>query len=320
MILEDISVFLQVVSNGSLSRAARAMRRPKASVSHQLKRLETELGTPLFLRTANQMTLNDAGRDFLEHAHSIRRACEQALDATKNSQSLVGGKINIATSSEFASNLMAPILMHFMQTHSNLDVDVMVFQRDTLAEVREQYDCILYLGDPPLPQFASMSARLLGRFSYGLYASGEYLKSHGTPDHPNKLLSHNLLGFHDGRSVTTWHLTSGKEKFSVQPDTKLLSNDYWVVKLSAIHDHGICFVPAFFAKLEERAGLLECILPKWSSQYIPVYALFWSHRFANPNIRSLIDTLSDNFEEVYSYLYTAKRREKKENQIEHNEM
>ena len=309
MNLEDINAYLQIVSNGSLSRAAKAMRLPKASVSHRLKRLENELGTPLFLRTANQMTLNDAGRDFYEHALAIRRASERALDAAVKSRSSARATINVACSSEFASNLAMPVLLHFTRHYSDLEITVMVFQRQMLAEVRERYDCILYLGDPTLPEFSNMSARLLGRFKFGLYASERYLRKNGIPSQPKDLLSADLVAYYDGQATANWQLTDGDEQFTIKPNAKMLSNDYWVVKLSAIHDHGICFMPTFFANLEEEAGLLVRVLPEWSSIETPVYALFWSHRFANPNISALINALSKNFDEINRYLYTAARQQ-----------
>lgn len=309
MQLDDVNVYLQIVSNGSLSRAAKAMRRPKASVSHQLKRLEDELGTELFQRSPNQLTLNEAGQDFYEHALSIRRACERAIDTAKGSRERLGGKLNIASASELTSNLVSPVLLHFTRHHAELEVSVMMYQRETLAEVREQYDCILYLGEPPLPQFSNMSARLLGRFRFALYASDRYLQNRGAPKHPKDLLSFDLLGFHDGQTIAPWHMSDGRGEFSVRPETTLVSNDLWVIKLSAIHDHGIAFMPTFFAGLEERAGLLKRVLPQWASAEIPVYALFWSHRFANPNLRALIDAVAKNFDEIHSYLYTAARND-----------
>ena len=295
MNVDDLRVFLQIVASGSLSRAAKAMRRPKASLSHQLRRLEADLGTPLFVRTANEMSLNRTGELFLEHARSVQRACDRGFDCAQQGKDAAATELSLASSSEFASNLVSPIVMHFSRRAPRIRLNVMTFQREVLPEVRQQFDGILYLGDPPLPQFSNMSARLLGRFRFGLYASPRYLSEAGPPQHPKDLLSHNLMGFYDGQSVATWALTDGKSEFQVRPSPHLLSNDYWIVKLSALHDHGICLVPEFFAGLEVRAGLLRRILPQWSSQDVPVYCLFWSHRFANPNVRLLVETAAECF-------------------------
>jgi DNA-binding transcriptional LysR family regulator len=309
MQLDDVSVFLQIASTGSLSAAARASCRPKATISHQIRRLEDEIGSALFIRSANRLVLSKAGLDFLEHAKNIRRACERGMDSARRSQNIATGTLRVGSTGEFTSNLLAPLILHFARQNPQLRLEVMVLRGDVLLSSRDSLDCILYLGEPPMPQVAELTGRLLGRFSFALYASRRYLERHGMPTTPSELRSHDLLGFHNGENTTLWELRCGESDYSLQPSTKLLSNDYWVVKLAAIHDHGICFIPTFFAGLEVDKRLLTPVLPEWSSREVPMYALFSSHRLANANLRTLIDSLSENFSDMFSYLYTASRNE-----------
>jgi DNA-binding transcriptional LysR family regulator len=310
MLLEDVTAFLQIASSGSLSAAARASGKPKATISHQLRRLEDELGVELFARSANRLTLSEAGVNFLDHGKNIRRACERGLDAARSSRNVAVGTLRVASSGEFSSNLVAPLILHFARNHPDLRMEVVVLRGDALLSSRDSLDCILYLGEPPMPQAAELTARLLGRFSFGLYASPGYLRRRGAPETPNVLRTHDMIGFHNGESMTLWVLMNGGRDFSLQPSTKFLANDYWVVKLAAVHDHGIAFMPAFFADLEVANGLLEPVLPEWRSPDVPMYALFSSHRLANSNLRTLIDSVSRNFEEIFDYDYYACRNER----------
>lgn len=309
MQLDDVAVFLQIASSGSLSSAARISARPKATISHQLKRLEDEIGTPLFIRSSNRLVLSEAGLDFLEHAKNIRRACERGLDAARRSRNVAVGRLRVGSGGEFTSNLVAPLVLHFARLFPQLRLEVMVLRGDALLSSRDSLDCILYLGEPPMPQVAELTARLLAPFTFGLYASREYLRERGPPATPSELRAYDHIGFHNGESLTLWELENEGREFSVQPNARFLTNDYWVAKLAAIHDHGICFIPHFFAGHECAAGLLEPVLPEWRSREVPMYALFSSHRLNNPNIRLLIDALSSNFDAVFSYLYTASRKE-----------
>lgn len=309
MQLDDVSVFLQIAASGSLSAAARDLARPKATVSHQLRRLEEEIGASLFIRSANRLVLSEAGEEFHEHARNIRRACERGLDAARRSQNVVAGKVRIGSGGEFTSNVIAPLVLHFARRHPHLRLEVMVLRGDALLNARDSLDCILFLGDPPMPQVADLTARLLSRFPFGLYASPRYLAMHGKPGSPRDLRTHDLIGFHNGESLTLWELKSGEQDFSVHPNARFLTNDYWAAKLAAIHDHGICFIPHFFAGAEVEDGLLEPVLPEWQSREIPMYALFSSHRLNNPNTRLLIEALSKNFSDIFSYLYTATRKD-----------
>jgi DNA-binding transcriptional LysR family regulator len=303
MQLEDVIVFLQIASSGSLSAAAKVSAKPKTTISHQLKRLEDELGAPLFVRSSNRLILNETGRDFLEHARSIRHACERGLDAARKQRDQAIGTIRIGSSGEFSSNLMAPLMLHFAQRHPELRLEVMVFGVDTLLASRDSLDLILYLGDPPMPQAADLTARKIGRFSFGLYASEGYLKRHGHPASPEELRQHHLIGFHNGESLTLWSMHDGAKELSIQPQPSFLTNDYWIAKLATVHDHGIFFMPSFFADVEVKAGLLTPVLPAWQSKDVSMHALFANHRIDNPNLRLLINSLSEHFNDVFSYPY-----------------
>lgn len=307
MNLDDVSVFLQIVASGSLTRAARVMRKPKTSLSHQLKRLEGVVGAPLFQRQSNKLELSDAGYEFLHHAREIKRVSETGINAIRDQRTETTGGIKIALTSELTSTLLPPILVHFMHQFPDVGVHLMVFPKDNLPEVREHYDCIIYLGDPPLPQFSDMTSRLLGNFSFAAYSSTEYLERGGTPVTPNDLRSHSLIGFHNGEFVEPWQLTNGTDTSSIQPGTKLLSNEYWTVKHMCIRGHGICFVPTFFTALEESEGLMTRILPDWLSRETPIFLLFKKHRFTNPNLRALINSITEHFDDVYSLLYTIQK-------------
>ena len=309
MLVEDVAAFLQIASSGSLSAAARASGKPKATISHQLRRLEDELGVELFVRSSNRLALSEAGQNFLDHGKNIRRASERGLDAARRSRNVAVGTIRVASAGEFTSNLVAPLVLHFARNHPQLRLEVVVLRGEALLSSRDSLDCILYLGEPPMPQVAELTARLLGRFAFGLYASPGYLARRGMPASPSDLRAHDMVGFHNGESTTLWELRDGDSEFSLQPSTKFLTNDYWVLKLAAIHDHGIAFMPTFFAGLEVENGLLTPVLPKWRSRDVPMYALFSSHRLANPNLRTLIDSVSRNFADVFAYSYYACRND-----------
>lgn len=309
MQLDDVLIFLQIASSGSLSAAARAAAKPKTTISHQLKRLEEEIGAPLFMRSGNRLTLNDVGLDFLDHAKNIRRACERGLDAARRQRELAFGTLRIGSGGEFASNLAGPLVLHFAQRHPDLKLEVMVFRGDALLAARDSLDVILFLGEPPVPQVAELTARMIGRLSFGLYASEGYLERHGGPGSPTELRSHDLIGYQSGESLMLWNLRDHTKEFSLQPHPRFLTNDYWVAKLAAVHDHGICLIPTFFAGAEVEAGLLKPVLPDWRSKEVPMYALFASHRLQNPSLRLMINSLTENFSDLFFNPYQIMRND-----------
>jgi len=76
--LSQIQYFLAVAEEGHVGRAARGLRIAQPAVSRQIRRLEDELGTALFVRTPRGMTLSSPGELFLKHARAILGAISAA--------------------------------------------------------------------------------------------------------------------------------------------------------------------------------------------------------------------------------------------------
>lgn len=63
--LNDLEVFVLTAESGSLSGAAREMNTSPASTSASLKRLETDLGLMLFVRSTRSLRLTPEGQRLL---------------------------------------------------------------------------------------------------------------------------------------------------------------------------------------------------------------------------------------------------------------
>jgi DNA-binding transcriptional LysR family regulator len=83
MSLAQIEYFVAVAEEGHVGRAACNLRIAQPAVSRQIRRLEDELGTPLFTRTPRGMKLSDAGHVFLEHARAILAGIRVATDEVR---------------------------------------------------------------------------------------------------------------------------------------------------------------------------------------------------------------------------------------------
>ncbi len=72
--LRDIEYFLAVVEHGAVARAAEACHVSQPTLSMQLKKLEEQLGVPLFERLPRAMRLTVAGEALLPQARALRAA------------------------------------------------------------------------------------------------------------------------------------------------------------------------------------------------------------------------------------------------------
>jgi LysR family transcriptional regulator, nitrogen assimilation regulatory protein len=88
--------FLKVAETGSISRAAESLGITQPSLSHQILRLEDELGSKLFRRTARGVALTEAGRLFHGRAQQILQGARQALEDVRQLENEPTGSVILA--------------------------------------------------------------------------------------------------------------------------------------------------------------------------------------------------------------------------------
>lgn len=86
--LDQIRVFLSVVDEGSFPKAAKSLQRAQSAVTYAIRKLEAEIGVPLFDRSAYRSVLTPAGRALLARA---RRVAEEAGAFREQARGLARG-------------------------------------------------------------------------------------------------------------------------------------------------------------------------------------------------------------------------------------
>jgi LysR family transcriptional regulator, hca operon transcriptional activator len=81
--LRHLRYFVAAAEAKSLKFAAEKLHTTQPSLSRQIRDLEHEIGTPLFLRGARGVELTPAGRVFLDHARVMLAQAEAALQSAR---------------------------------------------------------------------------------------------------------------------------------------------------------------------------------------------------------------------------------------------
>jgi DNA-binding transcriptional LysR family regulator len=123
MELSQLEVFLTVAREGRFSRAAEKLYRTQSAVSQTIRKLEEELGEPLFDRSSREGVLTDAGRTLQEYAEKLLNLRSDAQEALVELRELQKGKLSIAAN-EFTALYLLPVLGEFRRLHPMIKIMV----------------------------------------------------------------------------------------------------------------------------------------------------------------------------------------------------
>ena len=91
MTLQQLRYFLATARHGSFAGAADELLLKQPSVAEQVRRLEAELGVPLFARRKRRLGLTPAGQALRPYAEQALATCSEGADAVRAHRTLRGG-------------------------------------------------------------------------------------------------------------------------------------------------------------------------------------------------------------------------------------
>jgi len=138
MTLQQLQYFLMAIQHGSFSAAADAMHLAQPSLSEQIRKLEGELGAPLFARGGRGLELTDAGRLLRPHAERTLAAADEAASSVREVAKLEGGTLSFGTFGNAPYYLLSDLVEDFRSRHPNVRVRLTGLNSSTVADsVRE---------------------------------------------------------------------------------------------------------------------------------------------------------------------------------------
>lgn len=123
MDLFQLETFLTVAREGSFSRAAKKLYRTQPAISQTVRKLEDEIGEPLFDRSSREGILTDTGKVLLEYAEKLLNMRGEAISALHELKEMNKGKLSIAAN-EFTCLYLLPVLNEFRRLHPMVKVTI----------------------------------------------------------------------------------------------------------------------------------------------------------------------------------------------------
>lgn len=120
--LNGLRAFEAAARHLSFTVAATELNVTQTAVSHQIRRLEQELGLRLFVRQNRTLALTPQGRDYLPGVRSAFQDLRLATDRLmrRNNTRI----LTVSTLASFASKWLLPKLADFQATHAGIDVHI----------------------------------------------------------------------------------------------------------------------------------------------------------------------------------------------------
>jgi DNA-binding transcriptional LysR family regulator len=128
----QLRAFLAIVRCGSLGLAAEALHITQPALSRTVRRLEEQLGVPLFERRTTGMELTPFGQALLPHATVLSEEAAVALEQIKSLRGLGHGTLRIGAVGSVAVKVLPAVLEQMLTQWPKLHVQITEAVEDVL--------------------------------------------------------------------------------------------------------------------------------------------------------------------------------------------
>ena len=286
---DDLDIFCHVIDHGSFSGGARALRRPKSSVSASIARLEARLGTRLIERTTRRLRLTEAGESLYREMSPLFSNLREALGAAAAMGESVSGHLRIAAPYEFGAHHLGAVACEMLAQHPSLEVDVDV-EHQPVNFFEQQYDIVFTMVDKDLPSTSGVARRVFS-LERGLFASPAFLGDVERPLlTPYDLKSLPLLAAASDTDWTFADSSGGRHSVAVAAP-RLRSSNAGIRLQAAIEGLGVARITASYCEPSVEAGRLTRLLEDYECAPLRVYALLPARRLMPLKVKLFLDTL-----------------------------
>jgi DNA-binding transcriptional LysR family regulator len=176
MELQQMRYVIAVAETNNFTRAAERCLVVQSALSHQIARLERELGAKLFERTSRRVRLTPAGAAFLPAARNCLDAAERATAEVAAAVGEVRGRLAVGLISTVAAVDLPGVLRDFRQRYPSVRINLRVgASLDLVEQLKQGTIEVAFLGLPTTAHPEGVNARKLAR---------DRLVAVVAPDHP----------------------------------------------------------------------------------------------------------------------------------------
>lgn len=284
--LAAMQAFVEIVERGSITAAARTLRRSQPAVVRTLAALERSLGASLLRRTTRRMSLTEEGRIYLERCRRLLADLAEADALVGRSPGPPRGELRVTAPVTFGRMHVTPVVLGFLRHHEQVRVELLLLDR-LVDLVEERVDLAVRIGTLA---DSSMIAVPVGSMRRVVCASPGLLRARGTPRHPRELERRPCVRFR-GLADEVWRFREGGRDLSVRVGGSFSTNEAASALEACEAGAGFGVFLHYQVAPALRARTLRVVLAEHEPPPAPVSLVYPDARLVTPRLRALLDWL-----------------------------
>ena len=263
-----------------------------SSVSRSVARLERALGCQLLMRSTRKVGLTASGSDVFQQCQGVVNAAKAVMELGAHHAQEPNGHLRISVPKAVGRYVLHPHMPAFLKKYPKVDVQVILDDRH-LDLIDHQIDAALRITETPP---VGLIGRQLMNIEHCICATPAYLESHGIPNRPLDLATHQCIYLGESPADAKWKFVKDGRSFTVDVRGRYAAN-HTGVRLDAVcQGLGIGSLPLFVAHQSLANGSIRQLLPDWrfvTSYTGPLWLLYSPSKHMPRKLRVFIDHLAE---------------------------
>jgi DNA-binding transcriptional LysR family regulator len=280
--------FITVVEVGSLSVAAKKLKRSQPTIGRHIEQLETELDIQLFDRTASGYRVTELGIELAKEVSEMSKHASRISNIVHTKSGDLSGTVRISASQIIACHYLPRVILNLRKKYPEIQYEIS--STDDIENLLERDADIALRKVCPIQK--DLITKKICDLDIGLYVAKSYprfkeVKKQLVENNLEKIFEFDLIGQDSLSEIIDGFakrgIKSDKEQFSFRADDHLLH--YELVKEGV----GIGFCFNFIANNEKRIVRLFKDIPFTS---VPIWLTTHREIKTNAKIRVVFEELS----------------------------
>lgn len=256
--LELYKVFFIVAETKSITKASTILYISQPAITKQIKKLESQLNTTLFIRTNKGMILNECGEKIYIKVKKALSLLEEAERTINEFKDINIGTIKIGTSKTLSKKYLLKYIKKFHNDYPNIIVDIYTEPTKELIKKLKNGTIDLIIGKFPHNKDKELEYKELGKSKYVFASSNNYYNFNNKIINAKELEQYPIiLQEEPSNSRSSAERYFEQNNLSITPKMNIASSSLLVDFITM--GFGIGYITELFIQDEIQKGIIKKI-------------------------------------------------------------